>query len=174
MEEAWPRWTASCWLPALFWLLFVALVSRREALYGLMLWQRLGKSWTKMPEGVKNSKKGLDYLIPQWGMSATIEVGLSFCSDCLGSRQSEQEILRRENLGQDVVLLNTTENYYFAAREWDSSCVNLKLVCSMRGKGDRIKKIDRIKLSCKYLSLPGKGSLQEQIKGANEYQTKGR
>lgn len=29
--------------------------------------------------------------------------------------------------------------------------------------------MDRIKLSCKYLSLPGKGSLQEQIKGANEY-----
>lgn len=65
------------------------------------------------------------------------------------------------------MLLNTTENWYFAAGKWDSSCVNGKPVYSMREKGDGIIKMDRIKLSCKYLSLLGKGGLQERIKGAN-------
>lgn len=66
-----------------------------------------------------------------------------------------------------MVLLNTAKKWCFAARKWDSSCVNWKPMCSMRGKEDGILKKGRIKLSCKCLSLPGKGSRQEQIKGAN-------
>lgn len=39
----------------------------------------------KHARGRKNSKKGLDYLIPLLGMSVATKAGLSFCSDCLGS-----------------------------------------------------------------------------------------